>query len=164
MPAGQIFLPQLDPWKYWQQVPRFGCISVKALPALQQTMNRLLYCFSGISTPILKWLNPNAFSSTDFGKCHLEWCWKPCCIQDVSHLPLFIHLADPIFLQMTQFIPDKSTGSIFISLLCSTGLLMNRSTLLWAIDCLAILSSFFLPRGSFPSCGSLSQVILARHS
>jgi len=33
---------------------------------------------------------------------------------------------------MTQFVLDKSTWSIFISLLSSTGLLMDRSFLLWA--------------------------------
>lgn len=56
---------------------------------------------------------------------------------------------------MTQFILDKSTWSIFITLLSSTGLLMDRSFFLWAIRVkLTGLSfsqtSFFPPYGSFP--------------
>lgn len=48
---------------------------------------------------------------------------------NIYHL-LFIHLA---VTGMTQFILDKSTWSIFITLLSSTGLLMDRSFFLWAI-------------------------------
>lgn len=74
------------------------------------------------------------FTCTPFGKNYLEWCWKPCqnsrCVIPTTFYPL---ARSHLFTGMTQFIPDKATGSIFISLLCSTGLLINRSILLWTV-------------------------------
>lgn len=66
---------------------------------------------------------------------------------------------------MTQFILDKSTWSIFISLLCSTGLLMDRSILLWATGIRLTGQPF--SQASFPSLYSFPkylQAISVRHS
>lgn len=143
-----------------------GYISVKALPALQQTMNRLLDCFLGISTPILRSLYLYTFWEKWFGmvsKALLNSRY----FTPTTFYPLGRSYP---FTRMAQFIPDKATGSIFISLLCSTGLLINRSILLWAIGVsltggpFSQVSSSFFPCGSFPKGGSFSQVILTKYS
>lgn len=51
------FPPSSKPVKICTPRSKVWCLGTfqwNALPALQKTMNRLLYCFSGISTPILK--------------------------------------------------------------------------------------------------------------